>query len=449
MLFLSLNQVNAREGLSDILKKLETIETMDLSGYGQCQVEEDPSHCPPVHVGQWCREQYELIKSAPKSSDRPFIKRKSGKSVVFLGEEHGDEQAYSYYEKLLSEKKYGFDCLFLELPSVFQKNFESKKGIIHEGRILKRLDKKKADHEVTQIELIDSSYISLLEGLAEVARENKVKIVLVDSSNKDVLSKNIVDSLMERNQHMAKNIMNSFEMKECSHGLSIKGSQHLFVQNALKNLSPVDEVFEDLQKSRNKEEKVETVKAMIYSPSSENFNQSMGPCSWLNVLPETEESYYEGKVFFEKRGLFPEAIQKTMSELYGGDVNSDVDFAIVLPAQLDKQFLVKTLNRRDKKVIPKKYKAVHELKMESNGIHWTLRSNPWSLNISNQEGLSGFCYEKCQQEKLSFEELVIKDVIYRSPSIECRGFHPSRTGGAAYAPLYKTNLTVIGECYCK
>ncbi len=80
-------------------------------------------NCPDVHVSKWCQEQDEILKIAPLKKRPQQVSKE--KSILFLAEEHGDENAYDYYEKLIAKKE--FDCLFLELPSVFQKNIDHRK----------------------------------------------------------------------------------------------------------------------------------------------------------------------------------------------------------------------------------------------------------------------------------------------------------------------------------
>lgn len=399
------------------------------------------SECPPVHVTAWCQKQFDLLKKEKPEATPPFQSKPQTKSVLFLGEEHGDEDFYSYYEKLLSDKNAGFDCLFLELPSVFQKNFEHKKGIVHDQGVFKRLDKSTNPNELNSIELLDHQYIGLLESLTKVAKQNKVKVILVDSSQKmgnDLSEKTVLE---RRNREMAKNIQNAFSKKQCTNGLSIQGNAHLFTKDTNSNLYPVDHYLKE-ENAKAPSEKIEIKKAFLYSAGNKNLKEAMGPCSWLNLLPESQEAYYSGS-HFSKQSLLPENLEKAFSEKYG-ELDSTVDYAIFLPQQIDKNYLLKKLN--EQKEIPKKPSTKHEVSIEAHNVDMELRTNSWSLNISGaQNGLIGLCSKKCEGYRY---EMLIKDISYSKPTISCQHFHPSYTGGATMAPVMKLNPHITADCYC-
>ena len=410
----------------------------------QCEPQALKEDCPPVHVSPWCEKQYERLQKLNPLPSSPIKRSEDKRSIFFLAEEHGDEQAYSYYEKLLRDKSAGLDCLFLELPNVFQKNFDEKKGIVHERGVFENLSKIQNPDEISRIEIKDFSYIYFLESLVKVAKEQKIKVILVDSSEKVKEDLSTSGQVSRRNKSMAKNILNAYSQKECSQGLSILGSMHLFVKEEKKELLPTDEIVKNELKKLPLEEQILVQKAFVYSPTSQSFLNSMGPCSWLNVLPKTTESYLAGKDFYSGHDIFPEKISTSLKNVHGG-IDNHADFVVVLPSELDKTFLLKELN---KEASPRKYKHKMELTVEAHDVDLSLRSNSSSLSISfGENSLQSQCLNKCSD--LGFRsQLMIKDIKYHSPTIECQNFHPSHTNGATRAPIYKQNATVVAECFC-
>lgn len=280
-----------------------------------------------------------------------------------------------------------------------------------------------------------------------MAKEKKAKVILVDSSNKDIVfNKDMADSIAGRNIQMAKNILNAFQSGECKHGLSIQGTQHLFTRNGSKNLEPIDSILKKEQLNLKDDDKLTIKKAMVYSPSSKNFTDAMGICSWLNIIPKEREAYYSKAVFFQKHEAFPERVRSAMNESYGATPDNDIDYAVILPAQIDKPYLLKKLN--EGKVKPKKYKSVETVSIEAKNVPFELRTNGWSMQVTNaQTGLEGLCSNVCMKKgRRSF--VVVSNVTYYEPTIECRSFHPSWTGGANFAPIYGLNAKVDGDCYC-
>ena len=399
--------------------------------------------CPPVHVSNWCKKQYELLKSPETKKLTSPVMQPSGKEILFVGEEHGDEQAYSFYEKLLRDPTAGFDCLFIELPTVFQKNFEAKGGIVHSSGVFERIGQGQAT-EMSKIELKDRGYIQLLESLKKVADAKKAKIILVDSSAKAVFADlSASEQVVRRNQDMAKNIVEKFSHYQCQRGLSIQGNAHLFTRNETSGLIPIDDLVKSEAAKLPMKDKFAVKKAFVYSPTSKNFRDAMGPCSWLNVLPDDVESYFDGKEFFLEHDVFPEKISTAFGQTHG-KVEKEVDYVVVLPAQVDKTYLLKVLNEGRSK--PKKFSSQHTVTIESREVDLELRTNSWSLNVSNaQSGLYGVCSNKCQDMRST---LIVTDVTYDKPTLDCQSFHPSWTNGHNFAPIYKQNSRISGECYC-
>jgi hypothetical protein len=444
-----LSSISASGAFANSNATVETVEKiLKTAGIAGTQIIcesdiEDNDKCPPVHVSPWCEEQYKLLKNGTKLNESPFF-NKNQKSLVFLGEEHGDEQAYSYYEKLLTDEKAGFDCLFLELPSVFQKNFDDPKGIVHARGSFERLDEKK-DGEVSRLELKDFGYMSLLESLVQKARSRNVKVLLVDNSNLKIAKDEYLISVAARNEAMASNILDHYQKGRCQKGLSIKGAQHLFAKNESKGLEPVDKILKNKLKDLDPKDQLVVKKAMVYSPTSSSLLEAMGPCSWLNLLPKEKEAYYDQKSFFKTHDVFPEKIKSSMKESYGTDMDNEIDYAVVLPAQLDKAYLLEKLNKDN--VVPKRHSSLHEIKKESTEVPLALRANASSLGISGMNSIHTQCSEICKKEKRN-SMLIFKDVLYQEPTLKCEAFHPSRTNGAPYAPIYHQNATFIGNCYC-
>lgn len=439
-LYLGISTTFASEELLTHLKlKNNLIDLQNLNGPTsptQCKSNLTPE-CPTVHVTKWCKDQFEKIKTLKKEKSI-LEKIESEKSVLFLAEEHGDEYAYAYYEKILKAKK--FDCLFIELPHVFQKNFDNKKEILQEDGVFMNLNKKKDFENISKIELKKNSYIELLSSLREVAKENEVKVILVDSSKKSVLQKELKDSLKDRNQEMAQNIQKSFDENQCQNGVSILGTQHLFAENKEKNVKPVDQFLKENSKD------IKVTKAMLYSPNSESFKEAMGPCSWINELPKEEESYF-GKDFFSGHSVFPENIEKLMMDVSEVSATNDADIAIMLPLVLDKDFLLKKLNEGQSR--PKKVKDEKEISIITEPVPLVLSSNSSALGITwGNESLSSVCIDYCDSKDLRSEYLV-KEVTPLDPVIKCQSYHPSRTGGASYAPEYMNRFKVTIDCFCR
>jgi hypothetical protein len=435
---------------ADLFKTFEKV-SKEVSVAGESPLNCDPKvedqKCPPVHVTPWCKKQYELLLNTRAKETSPIQKVANKKSILFLGEEHGDEQAYSYYEKLLKDKTAGFDCLFLELPSVFQDNFDNKNGIVQKSGIFEKLSKVSNSNEFSRIEIKDYSYIALLESLVKVAKEQKVKVILVDSSEK-VVGGNISETAQvgRRNRAMAKNILAAYSRKECSSGLSIQGGMHLFTKNQAKDLTPIDTIIKKDSESLAEGEKIEVKKAFIYSPTSQSFLDAMGPCSWLNVLPQETESYFSGQEFYSDHEMFPERISSSIKEAHGG-IDKEVDYVVVLPSQLDKSYLLKKLNE-NRNDIPKKFKFHEVVSVDSSDVSMELRSNSSSLGVTfGEASLANICLKKCSDRGYR-SELRIKDIIYRQPKVNCQSFHPSRTNGANYAPIFQQDASVVGDCYC-
>lgn len=435
---------------ADLFKTLENV-SKEISVAGKAPLDCDPEiedqKCPPVHVTPWCQKQYELLLKTKPQETSPIQKSKDKKSILFLGEEHGDEQAYSYYEKILKDKAASFDCLFLELPSVFQENFDNKNGIVQKSGVFEKLSKDSNPSEISRIEIKDYSYITLLKSLVEVAKEQKVKVILVDSSEK-VVGGNISETRQvgRRNKAMAKNILEAYSRKECSSGLSIQGGMHLFTKNEAKDLSPIDSIIKKESESLTEGEKIDVKKVFIYSPTSQSFLEAMGPCSWLNVLPQETESYFSGQEFYSEHEMFPERISTSIREAHG-EIDKNVDYVVVLPLQLDKGYLLKKLNE-NRTEIPKKFKSREIVSVESSNVSMELRSNSSSLGISfGEESLSHVCMKKCSDRGYR-SELRIKDLLYRKPKVKCQSFHPSRINGANFAPIYQQDSTVVGDCFC-
>lgn len=435
---------------ADLLKSFEKVsKEMSVAGKApqDCGPEGEEQKCPPVHVTPWCKKQYELLLHSKPQETSPIQKVSNKKSILFLGEEHGDEQAYSYYEKLLKDKTAGFDCLFLELPSVFQENFNKKTGIVQKSGVFENLSKNKNANEFSRIEIKDYNYITLLKSLVEVAKAQKVKVILVDSSEK-VIGGNISETVQvgRRNRVMAKNILTAYTRKECSSGLSIQGGMHLFTKNEDKNLTPIDSIIKKEIETLALGHRIEVKKAFIYSPTSESFLEAMGPCSWLNVLPQETESYFRGQDFYSEQEMFPERISSSIKEAHG-EIDKDVDYVVVLPSQLDKGYLLKKLNE-NRDGIPKKFKFREVVSIESTDVSMELRSNSSTLGISfGENSLSSICMKKCLDRGYR-SELRIQDLIYHEPKVKCQSFHPSRTNGANYAPIFRQDATVVGDCFC-
>src|SRR5690606_15206440 len=127
--------------------------------------------------------------------------------------------------------------------------------------------------------------------------------------------------------------------------LSILGNLHLYGRNDSKGLEPVDSLLAKNQAALAPREPIKIEKAVIYSPSSKKLSEAMGPCAWRNEIPQTEEIYYSGSEFFKDHEAFPERYRSSISEIVGGVTEARADYAIVLPAQIDKPFLLNQLNR--------------------------------------------------------------------------------------------------------
>lgn len=396
--------------------------------------------CPDVHVTPWCKAQFDFLKNNQPISAPSITKKPAKKRILFLGEEHGDEQAYSYYEKLLSDKEAGFDCLFLELPTVFQKNFDNKKGIVHDRGLFENLSKNKNPSELNKIELIDYRYIGHLESLVEKAKTNKVKVLLVDSSERLKDEPTSKSETMRRNSAMAKNIQEKFEQNKCTNAISIQGNMHLFVKDD-QDLKPIDQIL----KETNTIKDLQIQKAFIYSPVSQNLVDAMGPCSWLNHLPDNQESYYSGKKFIEQNKIFPEVLDKALSEKFGA-VDENIDYTIFLPLQKDKNYLLTQLNKSLDSKIPKKFSSKTQIDFKTKKVPLSLRTNPYSLGITNpQDNLIKECRKKCGDLRY---KISIKDIKLDTKEIECQSFHPSRTGGSTKAPVMYISNAVSADCYC-
>lgn len=420
--------------LENLLNEIEPAE-FGSARLPEC-AEASPSQCDaPVHVSPWCKKQYDILKA--KKNTVPGFTEYKGPEVTFLAEEHGDEQAYNFYEKLMASKKY--DCLFLELPSVLQKNFDHRKGIIHEGAEFENVQRRPEEGDIKGIELKSLDYIDQLTSLVEKAKENDVEVVLVDSSKKETFNKEINQSIAQRNQDMASNILESFKNKTCSKGLSIQGSQHLFGRDETAKVEPIDEILK-----RKAKGEIKVNKAMVYSPSSKSFKEAMGPCSWTNILPEKEELYFSSK-FYEEQNTFPERIEKSMREGNMEPVNQ-ADYAIFLPLTLSSELISKRLNSG--KVPPKRSKYKKEFVHRVDDIELELRANSYSLGVSSGEGSPVFkCIDFCH-EKGRWSESIVREVETLPPTIECVSIHPSRANGHSYVPKYRSSFKITVDCYC-
>ena len=212
----------------------------------------------------------------------------------------------------------------------------------------------------------------------------------------------------------------------------------MFAKN--QTVRPVDQILKGLTA-----DEIDIKKAMLYSAGSTSFKEAMGPCSWINKLPEQKEIYYS-KEAYKNQKIFPDQIEKSMKDLSDVQMTSDVDYVVMLPLNLSKEYFVKTLNKG--KTLPRRFKLKKQMSTKAIDVPLNLKTNASTLGVSfGQESLSSQCIHFCSDKDLNSEYL-ISDIIILKPTIKCQPYHPSRTGGASYAPEYQANYELTLDCYC-